>query len=480
LARTPPGAPFRLDAITVRVFLDIDHGEEVVARALAEAADDQWWRGRLLELLGWLVTTYRGELAAGGELGEQALAIAAEEGDRDLEMLASATLATTALLAGRPRAGLIERAVELAEVHEPPRLGRWPSLFLARHCLWGGELARARDLFESMRALFSSRGVEFQRPYRLSDLALVEVAAGELDRAALLLEDALEAALDARNRQAAVWHHYPAGLVAAHRGEASAADRAADLLTWGNEHHQPPRRLMGHHVLGLAALARGEAAAADGALGAGIELAAALGHRHPGFVPVLPDAVEARALVGDVAGCRTLVEELEAQAAVLGRPWVDAAARRARGLALLVAGDDGAAAVLEAAAADFDRLGYRLDAARARLVQARALRRAGRRGDAATVLDAVEGRFAEMGARPWRDQALAERARLVRSPGATLTATEQRVVELVLLGRRNREIAGELFVSVATVEAHLTRVYRKLAVRSRTELARVLRAPDPP
>ena len=58
-----------------------------------------------------------------------------------------------------------------------------------------------------------------------------------------------------------------------------------------------------------------------------------------------------------------------------------------------------------------------------------------------------------------------------------LTATEVRVADLVALGRRNREIAGELFMSVATVEAHLTRIYRKLGVRSRTELSRQVR-PD--
>jgi DNA-binding NarL/FixJ family response regulator len=57
---------------------------------------------------------------------------------------------------------------------------------------------------------------------------------------------------------------------------------------------------------------------------------------------------------------------------------------------------------------------------------------------------------------------------------AELTPTEQRIAELVALGRRNREIAGELLVSVATVEAHLTRMYRKLQVRNRTELVQVL------
>ena len=406
LARVGPGAPARLDAITLRVFLDIDHGEDVLRRELDHVVDDRWWRGRLLELLGWLLGTYRGALDDAVVLGDEALAMARADGDADLEMLAAATLATSALLAGEPRPGLIESAIELGRHHEPPRLGRWPALFLARHCLWGGDLGRARELFESMRAAFSARGVEFQRPYRLSDLALVEVAAGALARAETLLDDALEAAHDAGNRQAAVWHHYPAGLAALHRGRhADAASCGAELLSWGQAHDQPPRRLMGHHVIGLDALARGDAAVAVAALDAGVELAARFGYRHPGFVAVLPDAIEARALAGDAPGCAALVSELAVQATALGVPWVDAAAARARGLGLLVAADDAAAEVLGEAADRFDALGYRLDAARTRLLQGRALRRAGRRGVAAGVLDEAEDALAAMGAEPWRAQA---------------------------------------------------------------------------
>lgn len=52
-----------------------------------------------------------------------------------------------------------------------------------------------------------------------------------------------------------------------------------------------------------------------------------------------------------------------------------------------------------------------------------------------------------------------------------LTPTEQRVAELVGVGRRNAEVAAELGIAVKTVETHLTRIYRKLGVRSRTELA---------
>ena len=129
------------------------------------------------------------------------------------------------------------------------------------------------------------------------------------------------------------------------------------------------------------------------------------------------------------------------------------------------------------AAATFDALGYRLDAARSVLLQGRALRRAGRRNDASAVLAGRHG----PGSPGWAPSRGATR----RGPNSSwsppfalsgeLTATEVRVADLVALGRRNREIAGELFMSVATVEAHLTRIYRKLGVRSRTELSRQLR-----
>ena len=109
-------------------------------------------------------------------------------------------------------------------------------------------------------------------------------------------------------------------------------------------------------------------------------------------------------------------------------------------------------------------------------MQGRALRRAGQRNASADVLAGAACRLGGIGARPWVAQAEAELERV--APGrlhAELTPTEAQVARLIVAGRRNREIAGELFVSVATVEAHLTRIYRKLGVRSRTELAHAMR-----
>ncbi|MFG1820670.1 response regulator transcription factor [Kribbella sp. NPDC049174] len=79
----------------------------------------------------------------------------------------------------------------------------------------------------------------------------------------------------------------------------------------------------------------------------------------------------------------------------------------------------------------------------------------------------------------WAELARDEAGRVGLHPTtSTLTATERRVAELVAAGRSNQEAAAELFMSVKTVEANLTRIYRKLSVRSRTELANHLNKPD--
>jgi DNA-binding NarL/FixJ family response regulator len=78
-----------------------------------------------------------------------------------------------------------------------------------------------------------------------------------------------------------------------------------------------------------------------------------------------------------------------------------------------------------------------------------------------------------MGAALWEARAAEslERASPGRAAGG-LTDAESRIAALVAEGMKNREIGQTLFMSVATVEAHLTRIYRKLGIRSRSELAR--------
>jgi DNA-binding CsgD family transcriptional regulator len=101
------------------------------------------------------------------------------------------------------------------------------------------------------------------------------------------------------------------------------------------------------------------------------------------------------------------------------------------------------------------------------------LRRAKRRQEARDVLVRAHKTFDALDARLWVIAAGNEMRRIGgRSPsGAKLTPTEQKVAELVATGRTNKQVAAALSLTVHTVEANLTRVYHKLGVRSRTELA---------
>jgi DNA-binding NarL/FixJ family response regulator len=108
-------------------------------------------------------------------------------------------------------------------------------------------------------------------------------------------------------------------------------------------------------------------------------------------------------------------------------------------------------------------------------VQGRVERRARNWSGARSALTAALTEFDALGAARWAEKAAADLARLPgRRPAAAgeLTETESRVAALVAEGLSNKEVASRLFVSVRAVEANLSRIYAKLGIRSRTELAR--------
>jgi len=136
-----------------------------------------------------------------------------------------------------------------------------------------------------------------------------------------------------------------------------------------------------------------------------------------------------------------------------------------------------AAAQLAQAAGAYRALGLGFDAARALLVLGRAQRRAKKRAEARQCLEQARSAFEQLGCPGWARAAAAELDRVSgrrAAPGGGLTPGEQRVAELVASGLSNKEVAGQLYLSVYTVQAHLSRVYAKLGVRSRSQLARRL------
>ncbi len=234
VAALPPG-PERFAALVLRVRLDPGRAEELLSQAQDEAATDELVRGRIVDLLGYMTYMHRGQLPRALELEREALAIARRHGDLELEMLTAASVATIAVVSGEPQPALMERALTLGKEVKAPRLGRWPDIEQARQSLWAGHLERARDVFTRMQDMAARSGIEFQRPFRAMDMALVELAAGRLVIAAELVGDGLESALDAGNASVAIWLRYPEGLVNSHLGsdDERARHAAAELRARG-------------------------------------------------------------------------------------------------------------------------------------------------------------------------------------------------------------------------------------------------------
>lgn len=225
-----------------------------------------------------------------------------------------------------------------------------------------------------------------------------------------------------------------------------------------------------HHARGLAALVAGDVSTAV------TEMTRAWSLRGDDLIQPCPgghDLVEALVRGGDPEGARA------AAAGLPGAPGDAARARRLRCLALVCHEDDAALALFHEALSAHAHSPARLEAARTRLLMGERLRRTGRRTDAAHALTHAVSELEAVGAEGFAARARAElraigaRVPRPRSRGHLddLTPQERQVAAEVARGRTNREVAASLFISPKTVEMHLTRVYRKLGIRSRTELA---------
>jgi DNA-binding CsgD family transcriptional regulator len=227
-------------------------------------------------------------------------------------------------------------------------------------------------------------------------------------------------------------------------------------------------------VLGFLELSLDRPAEADAYLSKAVELEHAMGVREPAFFRIVPDEVEALVALGRLDDAETLLAPFEEAGRNLDRAWAIATGARCRALLLAARGDiAGASAAADEAVAMHDGLPLPFELGRTRLVRGTVERRAKRKREARDTLTKALEAFDGLGAALWAEKARAELARIGgRAPSSLdLTPTEDRVAALVAAGSTNREAADALFVSIHTVEANLKRIYRKLGVRSRTELA---------
>ena len=307
-------------------------------------------------------------------------------------------------------------------------------------------------------------------PIALMHLSLMHVFEGKLDAAAALVEE-IDSIIDATgSRRISI----PRLILAACEGDEARASKLIDeakrdaiargegfVLTFGEHAYAVLHNALGHYETALDNAQR--ASAQDELHASGWSL---------------PELVEAAVRSGKPEVAAEALERLRLRTQVAGTEW--ALGLYARSRALLRDGQVAEDLYREA----IDRLGrcrVGLDLARARLLYGEWLRRHGRRVDAREQLRSARASFAEMGA-----EAFAQRAgRELLATGETarrrtietsdeLTPHEARIARMARDGASNQDIATELFVSRKTVEYHLHKVFSKLGISTRQQLAYVL------
>lgn len=225
-------------------------------------------------------------------------------------------------------------------------------------------------------------------------------------------------------------------------------------------------------VIGHAELIGGRTPQALSSLRAAHERAMAIGFRDLGALPYHGNLVEALVTSDAIDEAIAVLRLVTDTAHRSDRPRGYAEAARCAALVRSAQGDlEDAARAAEASLAAHDDLGLPIERGRVLLLAAAIARRRKQRGRARTLLEAARELFTSCEAWALVGRVEAELKRLGGQQGGDLTATEARIARLVLAGRTNDEIATELFVSRRTVESNLTSIYRKLGVRSRTQLA---------
>jgi DNA-binding CsgD family transcriptional regulator len=268
---------------------------------------------------------------------------------------------------------------------------------------------------------------------------------------------------------------YARALVNAHLGLAGQARADAEAgLAFGEQSRDPWLIGINLWVLGFLELSLGRLAEADRHLSRAADIGESIGLQEPGQWRFHADHMEAVIGLGELARAGDLLDRFEERAQATARTWALATAARSRGLLQAARGDvDGAAAAFEKALAHHQRLPMPFELGRTMLARGQLLRRLKQKRAARESLQAALEVFERLGAPLWAERTHAELRRIGLRPAAPLglTPTEERVADLVAAGHTNREAAQALFLSVHTVEDNLRRIYRKLGVRSRTELA---------
>lgn len=348
-----------------------------------------------------------------------------------------------------------------------------------------GQVAVLRSEVESFEEAARGAGALGMFPYLQILIADCAYRMGDWDVAATMIADGIAGAEESAQRSSLSIGLAIAARLHAARGEEREAREAVEqaqeiaataalgsAMGWCNA------------AIGFLELSTGNVAAAVAELEPLERVFALGGLDDPLLVPSAPDLIEAYIGAGRSGDAEIASAELTGRAERNATAGAAALAARCRGLVASGAFDRHFEQAIEL----HDEDGAPFELARTLLCYGARLHRARRRPAAREHLRDAEAIFSRLGAVPWKERAEAElraAGAVKRRPAANpdeLTAQELRVALRVADGATNREVAAELFLSPKTIEFHLGRVYRKLDIHSRTELAGAVAAGrlDPP
>src|SRR6266508_2987810 len=492
VARLPPGRE-RAFALTRLAWVrGFGHGFRVSADlfrdALAEIGDDPAARIEIELGLAWSIHE-TGDVAAAEPHARAALELAERLEEPGVLASALAAMAFFQTIRGRgiPTA-LIERALELEDTEYERRsiFGRPRTAWIHGMLLeWAGDLDAARSTLTTLRDTVLARGDEHTLGYVAHHLGRVECLAGNWELASRYAAECLESTVQTAQEDLRSFALTLRALVDAHLGRVAETRAATDEgLARALAVGAVPAHLEMLGVRGFLEYSLGEAREAHRFLGPLPRAVAEAGFGEPALFRFHGDAIETLLALGEHDAAAALLAELEEQARATGRVWALTIARRCRALLSAAAGDsDAAYASLDRALELHEQLQEPFERGRTLLVRGTLQRRNRKKRPARESLTQALAVFDELGAALWSERARAELRRIGGRAPATLgvlTPTEERVAALVAAGRTYREVADALFISPKTVQWNLSKIYRKLGVRSRAELAAKLAAGQTP
>jgi len=472
----------RADAQLVRARVGIWNGELRTALGLllaeaplVEREDPGRAAAMLVEAAGAM--TMAADVEGSLNTARRAVAVADKAGTAE-RGAAAAFLAEALLLRGETEeaAEWRDKARAVVEVGEPLGVAAitWPLTDL-----WLERYEEAGEWLERVLSQAREVGAFSLLPFPLAVQAHVDWWAGRWRSAHARARESVRLAEETDQPNVVAWSAIILGNLAAAQGRETDCRRHVALaLELADRHGLNAIAIYGAASLGFLELGLGRAEAALRHLEKVARLVGECGLRHPAVVPFWQDLVEAYLLAGRPADSERAIATLEEQADATRLAWPAAVAARCRGL---LADDESFENEFLRAFELHDALPTPFERARTELAFGGRLRRARRISAARAPLRSALEVFEHLGAEAWAEKARAELAatgdRAVgrrRQQLAELTGQELEIATLVAEGATNREVAAALFLSPKTVEFHLTKVYAKVGVRSRTELALAL------